>query len=119
MARYTTKAWRLRRASHARRRADNMPQRAAPRARGTLASCRSAPRNVQPTYRGVRFGGRNVPTLQGQVSAAVPPLRGAGGPIVKSLLLLSVSVQPDPLRAAAVVFESTAVGMPSKQSATP
>ena len=47
------------------------------------------------------------PPAQGLWSEAL--LRGLGAPTVKSLLLLSVSVQPLLFLMAAVVFESTAV----------
>ena len=55
-----------------------------------------------------------------QATAGEELFRGAGLPRVKSLELSFVSVQPLPLRIAAVVFESTSVGpLPSKQFALP
>jgi hypothetical protein len=53
-------------------------------------------------------------------SGSVPPLRGAGGPAVKSLALSSVSTLPAPARSAAVVLESPgAAPDPSKKFALP
>ena len=46
-------------------------------------------------------------------------LRGLGASTLKSVLLVSVSVQPFPLRRAAVVLLSAAVAAPSKQLAVP
>ena len=50
---------------------------------------------------------------------AVRVLRGAGAPIVKSVLLLSVSVQPLLLRRSAVVLLSAGVGLVSEKLAAP
>src|SRR5438128_682166 len=49
--------------------------------------------------------------------AAVDELRGEGLPMVKSALLLSVSMLPPPLRRAAVVILRSGVLVPSKQVA--
>jgi hypothetical protein len=46
-------------------------------------------------------------------------LRGAGAPVVKSALLMSVSVQPLLRRIAVVVFVRVAVGAFSKKFAPP
>jgi hypothetical protein len=54
----------------------------------------------------------------GQVWKAETVLRGAGATAVKSAPLLSVSMQPAPLRCADVVFESVgAADVPSKKFA--
>ena len=51
-----------------------------------------------------------------QIFSGEDELRGLGAPVVKSALLLSVSVQPLLKRSAAVVLESVAVGaLPSAQ----
>jgi hypothetical protein len=52
-------------------------------------------------------------------TAGLALLRGFGAAVVKSLELLSVSVQPLEIRIAAVVFDRTAVAAPSKQLADP
>src|SRR5436190_9547534 len=62
-------------------------------------------------FAGVLITGTVLP--QGPV-AGVAELRGAGAPMVKSAALLSVSVQPPPLRSAAVVLVSGTVAVPSK-----
>src|SRR5438067_5927443 len=67
--------------------------------------------------------GRAIPRPDG--SAASPPqalagaalLRGMGPIVTKSPALLSVSTHPFPLRTAAVVLSSVAVGAASKQLA--
>ena len=53
----------------------------------------------------------------GQGLAAVAVLRGVGAPAVKSVELLSVSVQPPAALKAAVVFESVGAAAPSKKFA--
>ena len=50
---------------------------------------------------------------------AVPQFRGVGAPIVKSAELLSVSMEPSPLRRAAELFVVFRVGAVSKSLAAP
>jgi hypothetical protein len=54
-------------------------------------------------------------SLPPQGAAAVAVLRGAGVPVAKSALLLSVSVHPPERRISAVVLFNAGAGAPSKQ----
>ncbi|CAB4930907.1 unannotated protein [freshwater metagenome] len=60
-------------------------------------------------------GSGSTTTPQGVAALAV--LRGAGSPAVKSVALLSVSVQPFAARRAAVVLDSPGAGEPSAGAA--
>src|SRR5471032_852204 len=62
-------------------------------------------------------GGAFEPTVHVWIGDAV--LRGFGAPKLKSVALLSVSVQPPRIRSAAVVLVRAAVTVPSEQFAAP